>query len=148
MTGWDRRAWLALLPLGAMALLASGCDRQTPLARLDATVDALQASLEARDAGAVMDLLHERFRAQGDLDALWARRTMMLMFQRYAQIRVIAVSRSSQVDPEPSLTGFTDAQVLITGAQGLIPERASPYKVRLQWRLVDDDWKLYDLSWE
>ena len=50
MTGLVRRAWLALLLVGTMVLLASGCDRQTPQARLDATVDELQASLAQHKA--------------------------------------------------------------------------------------------------
>lgn len=144
--GMDRRRWLVLQAAG-LALMA-GCDRTTPLARLEATVDQLQERLQARDARGVHELLHERFRAQGELDERWARQTMALMFQRYAQIRVVAISRSTWVDPQPSLTGFTDAQVLVTGAQGLIPERATPYTVRLQWRQVGGEWKLYDLSWE
>ena len=44
--------------------------------------------------------------------------------------------------------GRVEAQVLVTGAQGLIPERAEPYTVRMEWRLVGGDWKLGDLRWE
>ena len=40
------------------------------------------------------------------------------------------------------------AEVLFTGAQGLIPERASPYSVQLQWALDGSDWKLRDLRWQ
>ena len=39
-------------------------------------------------------------------------------------------------------------RVLVTGAQGLIPERASPYALRLEWWREGDDWKLRDLRWE
>ena len=44
--------------------------------------------------------------------------------------------------------GFIESKVVVTGAQGLIPERAEPYTVRSEWRLVDGDWKLSDLRWE
>ena len=52
------------------------------------------------------------------------------------------------IDPTAPQSGLTQAQVLVTGAQGLIPERAAPYEVRLEWRYVSDDWKLTRLTWE
>ncbi len=73
---------------------------------------------------------------------------MALMFLRYASVRVISVSRSSRIDPPGSPIGVTEAQILVTGAQGLIPERAAPYAVRLRWQRDGDEWKLRDLQWE
>jgi hypothetical protein len=130
--------------------LAGGCGRsETPLTRLEASVVSLQEALEARNAQDVMQLLDERFRAQDELDADWARKTMTLVFLRYAQVRVVAVSsRSSLEDGEQGVLGRTEAQVLLTGAQGLIPERMEPYNVTLHWRREGDDWKLRDLYWK
>ncbi len=143
------RVKLGLLPLlMLMVLLLGGCSKDDPQARLEATVRQLQGNIEARDAGAVMDLVDERFRMQGDLDADRARKTMMGIFYRYANIKVFAVGHQTRIDPASPLTGYTEAQVLVTGAQGLIPERATPYSVRMEWRLVDQEWKLYDLKWE
>ena len=56
--------------------------------------------------------------AQGDLDAEQARKTMMAIFYRYANIKVFAVGHQTRIDPASKLTGFTDAQVLVTGAHG------------------------------
>ena len=137
-----------LLMAGALVALAACGQPSDPQAALDAAVQRLQAALEAKDADAVLDLLDPRFRAQDELDREWARKTMALMFLRYAQVKVIAVTRSSRVDAAGARTGRTEAQVLITGAQGLIPERAAPYAVELQWWREGDDWKLRDLRWE
>lgn len=134
---------LFCLTLGLMA-----CSKDDPQASLEATVQQLQDQIEARDTGAVMDLLGARFRAQDTYDADWARKTMTLLFLRYAQVKVIAVSRNSRIDPPGSPIGLTEAQVVVTGAQGLIPERVTPYAVTLEWRREDADWKLYDLKWE
>jgi len=143
------RVELGLLPLLMLtALLLGACSKDDPQARLEATVRQLQGNIESRDAGAVMDLVDERFRMQGDLDADRARKTMMGIFYRYANIKVFAVGHQTRIDPASPLTGYTEAQVLVTGAQGLIPERATPYSVRMEWRLVDGDWKLYDLKWD
>ncbi len=144
----DRRtASIVLLSSAAIGLLACG-KPDDPQDALEAAVQRLQDALEAKDADAVMDLLDPRFRAQDELDREWARKTMTLMFLRYAQVQVIAVTRNSRVDEAGGQTGRTEAQVLVTGAQGLIPERAAPYRLELQWWRDGDDWLLRDLRWE
>lgn len=126
----------------------TACSKDDPQVSLEAAVQQLQDQIEARDTGAVMDLLDARFRAQDGYDADWARKTMTLLFLRYAQVKVIAVSRNSRIDPPGSPIGLTEAQVVVTGAQGLIPERVTPYAVTLEWRLEGADWKLRDLRWQ
>lgn len=140
----QRRGWLVA---GALALLGCG-QPDDPQAALDATVQRLQDALEAKDVDAVLDLLDAKFRAQDELDREWARKTMALMFLRYQQVKVIAVTRSSRVDAAGGQTGRTEAQVLVTGAQGLIPERAAPYAVQLEWWREGGNWKLRDLRWQ
>lgn len=137
--------------MGVLFCLTVGltaCSKDDPQVSLEAAVQQLQDQIEARDTGAVMDLLDAKFRAQDEHDADWARKTMTLMFLRYAQVKVIAVSRNSRIDPPGSPIGLTEAQVVVTGAQGLIPERVTPYAVTLEWRLEGTDWKLRDLRWE
>lgn len=134
--------------LVAAAALAACSQPDDPQATLEAAVQRLQDALEAKDADAVLALLDAKFRAQDELDREWARQTMALMFLRYRQVKVIAVSRSSRVDPASGRIGRTEAQVLVTGAQGLIPERASPYALQLEWWREGDDWTLRDLRWE
>ena len=135
----------------ALALILSACGKTDPQAQLEAAVQKLQNNLEAKDTSAVVDQLDAGFQAQDGLDRQdreWARKTMTLMFLRYASVKVIAVTRKSSIDPTAPQSGLTQAQVLVTGAQGLIPERAAPYEVRLEWRYVSDDWKLNRITWE
>lgn len=141
-----RLASLSLL-LSVAGLLAA-CSKDDPQAALEAAAQQLQDHLEAKDAGAVFDMLDPRFRAKDEFDRDWARKTMALMFLRYANVKVIAVTRSSRIDPPGSPIGVTEAQIVVTGAQGLIPERASPYTVQLRWQRDGDEWKLRDLQWE
>lgn len=142
-----RRAASQILLAGAAGLFTA-CSKPDPQKALEATVQQLQDHLEAKDSQAVLAMLDTRFRAQEQFDAEWARKTMALLFLRYANVKVIAVTRSSRIDPPGSPIGITEAQVVFTGAQGLIPERASPYAVQLQWALDGSDWKLRDLRWE
>lgn len=136
------------LLLAGLAVALAACGRDDPQASLEKAVQQLQDALEARDAPAVLAMLDDRFRAQGELDSEWAQRTLRLVFLRYAQVRIVAVGRRSLVDPQAPHLGRTEAQVLVAGAQGLIPERISPYAVELEWRRQGSDWRLYDLRWQ
>ena len=137
-----------LCVLGLIALSLAGCGKTDPKSALDAAVQQLQDNLEAKKTGDVMDQLHPSFQAGEGMDRDWAKRTMTLMFMRYANIKIIAVTRNSRIDSGTSQVGHTDAKVVVTGAQGLIPERAEPYAVQLQWRLDGSEWKLTELRWE
>lgn len=140
-----RRA--ALATLAVMALLPA-CGRDDPQAALDAAVQRLQDALEARDSGAVLKMLDRGFLAQREHGREWAQRTMTLLFLRHSTVKVVALSRSSRIDPTARHVGFTEAQVLLVGAEGLVPERAAPYAVRLRWQREGSDWKLLLLEWE
>jgi len=96
----------------------------------------------------VMDLLDEHFQGSGNLDRDGTRRMLTATFLRFQNIKLIAMSSQARVDPQTPTLGRVEAQVLVTGAQGLIPERAEPYTVRMEWRLVGGDWKLADLRWD
>lgn len=142
---WSRRAWLASAPLW---LLACG-KPDDPQAVLEAAVQRLQAALEGKEVDDVLAMLDLRFRAQDELDAEWARKTMALVFLRFNRVRVIAVNAQSRIDEgSGGRVGRTTAQVLVTGAQGMIPERAEPYSLELVWWREGDDWKLRDLRWQ
>lgn len=140
------RCWVILAAV--LAMLLGGCGKDDPQARLEAAVQQLQDKLEAKDTSAVLDQLDAGFTAQDGMDREAVRKTMTLMFLRYASVKVIALTRKSSIDPTASQSGLTQAQVVVTGAQGLIPERAAPYEVRMGWRLVSNEWKLTRLTWE
>lgn len=141
----SRKLFLSLL---LFSFLLSGCSKEDPRVQLDAAVKQLQENLEAKDTGAVMDQLHPDFRANGEFDRDWARRTMSLLFLRHKQVKVIALSTDNRLDPTYSNRGHTDAQVALTGAQELIPDSAAHYGVKLEWWRDGADWKLARLDWQ
>jgi hypothetical protein len=129
-------------------LLLGGCTADSELQQLENTVAQLQDNLEAKRTQAVMQQLHGDFRAQQDFDRQWAQRTMALLFLRHQQVRVIALSQRSQLDPTYPGRGTTRAEVALTGAEGLLPDSARHYRVTLQWWREGDDWQLARLNWE
>ncbi|MDR2172963.1 MAG: hypothetical protein LBE32_01975 [Burkholderiales bacterium] len=138
-----------LIPFLLCLLLLVACGRSDPQAALDAAVKNLQTSLEKKDTSAVMALLHPDFSAQQPENGRdWAKQTMTLMFLRYKNINIIALSQDSQIDSRISSRAFTNVSVALTGAEGLIPDSARHYRVNLEWRLLDKEWKLIRLQWE
>ena len=137
------------LPLLVFFFLLAGCgSKDDPQAALEAAVQLLQDNLEEKKTGAVLDQLHPEFSAQQEFDRDWAKRTMTLLFLRHKNVQVIALSKNSWVDPTYSEKGHTEAQVALTGAEGLIPDSARHYSVKLEWWLEGDEWKLARLGWE
>ncbi|MCL2309059.1 MAG: hypothetical protein FWC42_02115 [Proteobacteria bacterium] len=137
------------IPFLLCLLLLAACGRSDPQAALDSAVKNLQTSLEKKDANAVMALLHPGFSAQQpEDDREWAKRTMALMFLRYKNVGIAALSQNNRIDPQASVRAFTDADIALTGGEGLLPDNARHYRVRLEWRLLDKQWKLIRLQWE
>lgn len=137
----------ALPTLCVLAILA-GCGRNDPAAELDAAVQQLQDNLEAKKTSAVLEQLHPQFNAQLEHDRDWARRTMALLFMRHKNVSVLALSKANRLDPTYHEKGYTEAQVALTGAEGLIPDSARHYGVKLEWWLDDGEWKLARLDWQ
>lgn len=140
--------WKLATIAGLVALLLVGCGRDDPQAALEAAATTLQENIENKDTAALLAQLHPEFRANGDLDRDWVRRTATLMFMRHRNVQVLALSSDSRLDPSYASKGHSDAQVALTGAQGLLPERAGHYQVRLEWWLEDGEWLLARLDWE
>lgn len=131
------------------ALLLGGCGgKDDPQAALEAAVQQLQDNIEAKDTGAAMAQLHPDFLARQELDREWAKRTMTLLFLRHKNIQVIALGKNSWIDAAIASKGHTQAQVGLSGAEGLIPDSARHYAVQLEWWLEDDQWRLARLDWE
>jgi hypothetical protein len=139
-------AWSLLVSL---TLLLVGCGgRDDPQAALEAAVQQFQDDIEAKSTGAVLEQLHGDFLARQALDREWAKRTMTLLFLRHKHIKVLALGKNSWIDAAISSKGHTEAQVALTGAEGLIPDSARHYSVKLEWWLDDGEWKLARLDWE
>ncbi|MDR0247452.1 MAG: hypothetical protein LBI16_03525 [Burkholderiales bacterium] len=137
------------IPLLLCMILLAACGHSDPQVALDTAVKNLQTSLEKKDTSAVMALLHPDFSAQQPENGReWAKQTMALMFLRYKNINIVALSKDSQIDSRVSSRAFTDASVALAGAEGLIPDSARHYRVKLEWRLIDKEWKLIRLQWE
>ena len=140
-----QRICLALTMVAALALAA--CGRDTPEQAVRKQVDAMQAAIDARDAGAIHDLLAADFVGNDGMDRRAVRQLAAAVFLRHRDVN----AKVGPVDVE--LRGESDAiarfSVLATGGSGgLLPDSGQVYQVETGWRLVDGEWKLLNASWK
>ena len=139
----ETNRWWWLGPM--LALLLSACARETPEARLRATVAALQQAIAERDAGGVRAALAEDFIGPDGLDRAGAVRLAQAMFLRYRTLGVHAGPLEVRMLPEHATVRF---QAALTGGDGgVLPETARLYDVETGWRLEDGEWRLVSVAW-
>ena len=130
----------------SLSLLA--CHSQSPIDALDAAAQSLEENLSSKRNSAVTEQLHQDFSAQQGMDKKAAQQYMLLLFMRFKNVNILVINRTCQLDNSYRDRGHCSAQVAISGAQGLIPERADYYKVNSQWQLDDKEWQLIQLQWD
>lgn len=140
-----------LITLAALAalLLTGGiaCSRDSPERALRLQVEALQAAIEARNAGDVQAILAEDFIGNDGLDRRGARQLAVATFLRHRDI----AARFGPVQVEMRGQGGAVARftVLATGGSGgLMPESGQVFDVETGWREVDGDWRLLTATWQ
>lgn len=126
----------------------AGCGAKDPASAQQEAASELQTALEDKQTAAVLQRLHPDFQAAGQFDRQWAEQTMRGLFLRYRNIRILVFSQSHRLDPGYHDRAHSEAEVAITGADGLIPDSARRYRVRLEWWLENDQWQLARLDWE
>jgi hypothetical protein len=137
-----------LAPFTLLCVLLHGCGGNDPGTALNGTASELQAALEAKRTNAVLELLHPTFQAGGQFDRAWAQQTMRGLFLRHRNVRILVLRESHRLDPGYHDRAYSEADVSISGAQGLIPDSAGFYKVRLEWWQHEGEWRLARLDWQ
>ncbi|MFS8138571.1 MAG: nuclear transport factor 2 family protein [Thermomonas sp.] len=109
-------------------------------------LEVLQSAIDARDAGAVHDLLAEDFVGNHGMDQRQAHQLAVAVFLQHREIG----ARLGPVKVE--MRGQTEAiakfSLLATGGKGgLLPESGQMFEVETGWRLIDGEWRLLNAQW-
>jgi hypothetical protein len=133
-----------MLALAVLALVA--CSQDSPGQAVRKQVEAMQAAIDARDAGDIDGLLADDFIGNEGMDRRGVKQLAAAVFLRHRDV-------TAKVGPvSVELRGETDAiarfSVLATGGSGgLLPDSGQVYQVETGWRLVDGEWKLLSANW-
>ncbi len=142
---WNARLCALVLVCLLIGVMAA-CSRTPPEQAVRQQLEALQSAIDARDAGAVHDLLAEDFIGNQGMDRRGARQLAVAVFMRHrdvgARMGPVTVELRSETEATASFS------VLATGGDGgLLPGNGQVFDVETGWRLVDGDWRLLNARW-
>lgn len=125
---------------------ATGCSRTPPEQAVRQQLEALQSAIDARDAGAVHELLADDFIGNGGMDRRGARQLAVAVFLRHrdvgARLGPVTVEVRSQSEATAKFS------VLATGSNGgLLPTNGQVFEFETGWRLLDGKWRLLNARW-
>ena len=133
------------LALLVVAASLPGCNRTPPEEALRARVAALEAAVDARDAGALRGFLADDFIGPGGMDDAGARRLAQGMFLRYRDIGTRLGPLSVELQDRHATVRF---DAVVTGGAGtLLPQSGQVYDVTTAWRMEGGDWRLVSAEW-
>jgi hypothetical protein len=136
----------------AGSLLLSGllaaCSSETSLEQqIVATLNDMEAHIEAGERGDIMDYVADDFRGQGgELNHDQLNGLLLYQLRRYqrvhAQLLPVSVQPAGLDEAEASF------QILLTGGAGLLPVSGQLYQVSSLWRYQDGQWLLQSAMWQ
>lgn len=128
-------------------VLLSACSSTPPEQAVRVQLTALQAAIDARDAGALEDLLDDEFIGNDGMNRRAVRQLAGGIFLRYRDV-------SAKLGPvNVELRGNDEAiarfSVLATaGSGGLLPDDGQVFNVETGWRRSGRTWKLVNAGWK
>jgi len=147
-----RCAWRHGIAILLVALCLA-CSKTPPEEAVRARIAAIETALAERDNSGVRSNLAPGFQggpadAPAQFDQPGVQRLLAGYFLRYPNIRLVVTGlKVTPLAHDPS-QAWSEAAVLLTGAEGLIPDTGRIYTVRGLWQQTDGDWRLVQLTWE
>ncbi|MDI1253359.1 nuclear transport factor 2 family protein [Thermomonas sp.] len=144
-SSWARiSGTLALVWLLIAAMTA--CSRTQPEQAVRQQLEALQKAIDARDTGAVQDLLAEDFIGNHGMNRRGARQLAVAVFLQHRDVGARLGPVTVEVRSETEATA--KFSVLATGGNsGLLPTNGQVFDFETGWRLVDGKWRLLNARW-
>lgn len=131
-----------------IAAMTSSCTRSAPEQAIREAIGRIEAGIEERDAGDVVDELAEYFKGNGYLDRKDVHRLLVAQFLQHQKIHVLLTNVVIEVSEPDQMRANMTATVVATGATGLIPDDGRLWRLDADWELVGSDWQLARLSWK
>lgn len=129
--------------LAAVFLLAA-CATEPDEAALRGRIAELQVAVEARDAGALAEVVADDFGGPDGMDREGLRRYATLMLLRQQRVGVVLGPIEVELHGDRAAARF---DAVVTGADRLLPEGVEARRVETVWRREGDEWILVGADW-
>jgi hypothetical protein len=128
--------------------LLVACSKTAPEEAILANIDAMQLAVSERNNGDLVAHVSDNFSGHHDMDKKELRKMIMGMFLRYKNINVVVTRMQILHDPRRPNIAQMDGIILVTGAQGLVPQDGRLLQVTGTWQNDGGDWYLANADWE
>lgn len=138
--------------LVACTVLAA-CEKTSPEQAIGEAIERIERGIATHQNAAVRAELADAFRGgpgadPAQLDKAGVQRLLAAYFLRYKNIGVVVAGVTVEPLSHTPDQAWSNASVVLTGADGLIPEAGRIYQVRGLWVRQGGDWQLRELQWE
>jgi ketosteroid isomerase-like protein len=134
---------LALVSILAIA----ACHRVPDEQRIRATIDAMQAAVEARDPRAFMDHVSTDFTGnEGQVDRTSLHNLLRVQVFRNESIGVTLGPIDVTLQGDRATVHLV--ATLSGGSGNWLPERGAVLEITSGWRKQDGEWRCYNATWE
>jgi hypothetical protein len=140
--------FLKNLSLFVFVLFLCACSKTIPEEAILASIDAMQMAIDERNTGDVVEHVSDNFSGSHNMGRPELRKMIMGMFLRYKNIHVVVTRMDIQHDPRRPGIANMDGIILVTGAQGLVPQDGRLLNVKGEWQEQKGDWVLAQVEWE
>jgi hypothetical protein len=129
-------------------LLLAACGGSEPEAAIRENIASMQEAVEAKESGAAVEYLAEYFTGPHGVDKQGLRRILLAHFLQHKNITVAITRLDITVNEYNPVTAQMDAVVVVTAAEGLLPQDGDLINVSGDWELHDGEWLLVNAQWE
>ena len=130
------------------ASLLSACTKSTPEQAIVEHIAEVQAAVEDKSAGRIMDILSDEFIANRELDKKALYRLLIAQFLQHNNINVIVSGLEVELAEHDPYRATMSCSVIVTGAERLLPDQGRIYQVSGRWLLDEGEWLLASLNWQ
>ena len=134
-----------LLPL---LLLLASCGTSDPEAAIRANIASMQEAVEAKESGEAVKYMAEHFTGVSGIDKRGIQRLLVWQFMQHKSINVAITHLDIAVNEYNPVTARMEAVVIVTGAEGLLPQNGELINVTGDWELHEGEWLLVSAQWE
>jgi hypothetical protein len=126
----------------------TACSENPDEARLLERLNTLETALQDKKSDAVLDLLTDNFTTGEGQTPVDVKRLLLAHFLRNQNIGVMRTGTEVSLDDSYRDQATARFQALVTGGEGLLPERGRQFQVESRWLFQNGDWYLDRLEWK
>lgn len=131
-----------------LALFLQGCESPPDQTLVKQHIRTIAEALEEKKSSTVLDFIDDDFLSAEGKDKKWAKQMLTFHSLRNQNISASITQLSVTADDQFDDVLHSDFTVLLTGGQGLLPERGQVYRVKIWWRKKSGDWLITRAEWD